>query len=113
MRYLSLPHEPELKDIDVPPTLDGLVSGVVRHVVMLVGLEEILGALLIACLQQTLTLTHSWVNHLIQSVTQVSNKCELTDLLSHQDGGTLQRGAHHLVGIPGDGRSPEEIQNNR
>lgn len=113
MKYLSLPHEPELKDVDVPPTLDGLVSRVVRHVVLLVGLEEILGALLIARLQQTLASTHGWVNHLIQSVVLVSNKCELTDLLSHQNGGTLQRGAHHLVGIPCDGRSPEEIETDR
>ena len=38
---LGSPHEPELEDVIVASTLDRLVTSVVRHVVMLVTLEEI------------------------------------------------------------------------
>lgn len=42
--HLGLPHEPELKDVDVAPALDGLVAGVIGDVILLVLLEEVAGA---------------------------------------------------------------------
>lgn len=49
--HLCLPHKPELKDVDVSPTLDGLVTRVVGNVVLLVLLEEVAGAHGVAALQ--------------------------------------------------------------
>lgn len=42
--YLCLPHEPELENINMATALNGLVPRVVRHVVLLVRLEEVAGA---------------------------------------------------------------------
>lgn len=42
--HLCLPHEPELEDIDMPSTLDGLVARVVCDVVLFIWLEEVTGA---------------------------------------------------------------------
>lgn len=39
--HLCLPHQPELEDIDMPPTLNGFVTGVVCNVVLFVWLEEV------------------------------------------------------------------------
>jgi len=52
--YLCLPHEPEFKDIDVPATLDALISGVVAHVVVFVRLEKVLGPEVITFPQEAL-----------------------------------------------------------
>ncbi len=41
--HLGLPHEPELKDVDVPATLDGFVPCVVGDVVLFVWLEQVAG----------------------------------------------------------------------
>lgn len=52
--YLGLPHEPELEDINMPATLNGLVSGVIRGVVVLVSLEKVFSTHLIAVFQEAL-----------------------------------------------------------
>lgn len=40
---LGLPHQPELKDVHMSSTLNGLVAGVVRDVVLFVWLEQVAG----------------------------------------------------------------------
>lgn len=52
--HLGLPHEPELKDVDVAPALDGLVPGVVGDVVLFVLLEEVTSAHGVAASQDAL-----------------------------------------------------------
>lgn len=52
--YLCPPHQPQLEDINVPSTLQSLVSCVVRQVVVLVLLKEIGSMHLIATLHQSL-----------------------------------------------------------
>ena len=42
-RYLCLPHEPELEDINMASALDGLVACVVADVVLFVRLEQVAG----------------------------------------------------------------------
>lgn len=54
MSHLGLPHEPELKDVDVSPALDGLVPGVIGDVVLFVLLEEIASAHGVAACQDAL-----------------------------------------------------------
>ncbi len=51
---LSSPHEPELEDVDMSPTLNGLVPCVIGHVVVLVLLEQIVRVQSVATFQQTL-----------------------------------------------------------
>lgn len=41
--HLGLPHEPELKDVDVSTTLDRFVSRVVGDVILFVWLEQVAG----------------------------------------------------------------------
>ena len=48
------PQEPQLEDVVVAATLDGLVAGVVRDVIVLVLLEEVAGVGGVARLQQVL-----------------------------------------------------------
>ena len=57
--YLCLPHEPELEDVHVAPTLDGHVPGVVGHVILLVGLEQVAGAHGVTAGQDALQETHT------------------------------------------------------
>lgn len=52
--HLGLPHEPELKDVDVSAALDGLVPGVIGDVVLLVLLEEVTSAHGVAACQDAL-----------------------------------------------------------
>lgn len=52
--HLGLPHQPELKDVDVASALDGLVPGVVGDVVLFVLLEEVAGAHGVAACQDAL-----------------------------------------------------------
>lgn len=52
--HLSSPHEPQLEDVDVAPTLQRFVSGVVGQVVVFVLLEQVAGVHLVAVLHQTL-----------------------------------------------------------
>lgn len=42
--HLSLPHEPELKDVDVSATLDCFVPCVIGDVVLFVWLEQVASA---------------------------------------------------------------------
>lgn len=56
--HLGLPHEPELKDVDVSAALDGLVPRVVGDVVLLVLLEEVASAHGVTARQDSLN-THT------------------------------------------------------
>lgn len=60
--YLGLPHEPELKDIDVTATLDGFIPGVVGDVVLFVWLEQVAGTHGVAACQDSLQ-THKHYKH--------------------------------------------------
>jgi len=42
--YLGFPHEPELKYVNMPATLDCLVTCVISGVVLFVWLEQVAGA---------------------------------------------------------------------
>ena len=52
--HLRPPHEPELEDVVVASALDDLVAGVVRHVVVLVRLEQVLRGHRVALVQDAL-----------------------------------------------------------
>lgn len=52
--YLGSPHEPELEDVHMASTLQGLVPRVVGQVVVLVLLEQVAGVHLVAVLHQAL-----------------------------------------------------------
>lgn len=52
--HLCPPHKPEFKDINVAPTLQSFVSGVIGQVVVLVLLKEVGSVHLIAALHDTL-----------------------------------------------------------
>lgn len=45
---LGSPHEPEFENIIMPAALDHFVAGVIAHVVLLVLLEQVLSAHLVA-----------------------------------------------------------------
>ena len=51
---LGSPHQPYLEDIDMSTTLDGLVTRIVRHIVVLVLLKQIRRVHLIAVLKDSL-----------------------------------------------------------
>lgn len=51
---LVLPHDPQLQDVILAATLNGLVAGVVGDIVKLVLLEQIRGISRVALLKQTL-----------------------------------------------------------
>lgn len=54
-QYLGLPHKPQLEDVHMPATLNALVPSVIRHIIVFIRLEKILGTQLVALLEQTLT----------------------------------------------------------
>lgn len=60
---LRLPHEPELEDVHVASTLNGLVPRVVRDVVLFVLLEQVTSAHGVAALQQSLRQTEHQANN--------------------------------------------------
>ncbi len=59
MTHLGLPHEPEFEDVYMSATLDGLVAGVVVHVVLFVWLEEVSSAHGVTALQNALQQKHT------------------------------------------------------
>lgn len=60
--HLGLPHEPELKDVDVSATLDCFVPCVVGDVVLFVWLEQVASTHGIAACQDSLQ-THTEYIH--------------------------------------------------
>lgn len=104
--HLGLPHEPELKDVDVSPALDGLVAGVVGDVVLFVLLEEVTGAHGVAACQDALQTAEHRDERLLTPRFSHAPPVAPAHLLSDQDGGTLQRNAHHLVRVPRDRVGP-------
>ena len=52
--YGYLEHEPKLEGVDLAAALDGLVAGVIAHVIELVLLEKVGGAGRVALVQEAL-----------------------------------------------------------
>lgn len=102
--HLCLPHKPELENIDVPSTLDGLVACVVGDVILLVLLEEVTGTHGVAALQQSLQIEEQKEILLSACGRQPFTGCEKkhTHPLPDQNGRALQRHSHHFMGVPGD-----------
>lgn len=104
--HLGLPHEPELKDVDVSPALDGLVAGVIGDVVLFVLLEEVTSAHGVTACQDALQTAEHKDELLLTLPFNYAPSLAPAYLLSDQDGGTLQRNAHHLVRVPCDRVGP-------
>lgn len=104
--HLGLPHQPELKDVDVSTALDGLVAGVIGDVVLFVLLEEVTGAHGVAACQDALHTAEHKDEPLLALGFNYAPSLAPAYLLPDQDGGTLQRDAHHLVRVPCDRVGP-------
>ena len=89
---LGSPHEPDLEDVDVATALDGLVARVVRHIVVLVLLEQV------GCVHLIAVLKYSLQHSKFKVSLRGSEKCNWF----HQDLSTvcLTRKAEHCSKAP-------------
>lgn len=88
------------------PALDGLVAGVIGDVVLFVLLEEVPGAHGVTACQDALHTAEHRDEPLLAPGLNHAPSGAPAYLLSDQDGGTLQRDAHHLVRVPCDRVGP-------